>query len=537
MQPMRHSTSRIHGACRAQWLFAITALAAFVIVGCGGDPACTGASCDGTSGAGASGASGASGAGGGAGSGATPAECVPNGATDAVQGGCGVFVSSSLGDDANDGTKDSPLKTLAAAILQANAGGGRVYACAELFGEAVLVSAKTEIYGGLDCNRGWVYVGDTTKTSIVAPAGSIAATFGPSVNGARLEDLRFEAQAARVPGGSAIAIVVDQAEDVELSRCEVVAGDGAPGTPGDTPPGTGAPGAVGADGADGCLDTLAVPGGAGGQIDCGNGESSWGGQGGPGTTEGGSESDGQDGGWVPAPASAQNGGNGQSFGIACEAGMPGVPGENGDPGVGATGFGTLDTNGFLGTAGGDGISRGKPGLGGGGGGGGHGLTVCSPNAGPSGGGGGSGGCGGLPGKGGGPGGSSIGIVVFGETVATLASSTIVTGKGGDGGAGSNGQPGGDGGPGGAGSCSGGVGGPGGRGGAGGGGLGGHSIGVARSGGSVTFVDGSAVTYGAGGAGGPGGDGGSGNYGAPGDAGKECTGLDLQDTDNPFACFH
>ena len=39
---------------------------------------------------------------------------------------CGVFASDSLGDDANDGTKNKPFKTLAKAIAQAN---GKPEAC------------------------------------------------------------------------------------------------------------------------------------------------------------------------------------------------------------------------------------------------------------------------------------------------------------------------------------------------------------------------------------------------------------------------
>src|SRR5207249_3294062 len=99
---------------------------------------------------------------GGSGSGANPA-CIPNGNDTPVADDCGVFASSSRGDDANVGSKDKPFKTLSKAI--ASAPGKNVYACAEPFGEAVTLDAKTTLYGGLDCAKEWAYVGGTKKTT------------------------------------------------------------------------------------------------------------------------------------------------------------------------------------------------------------------------------------------------------------------------------------------------------------------------------------------------------------------------------------
>src|SRR5690349_3948435 len=56
-------------------------------------------------------------------SGGKPDECEPGpGRTDPIAAECGVFVSSSTGNDGNDGTPESPVQTIKAAL--ALAGGG-----------------------------------------------------------------------------------------------------------------------------------------------------------------------------------------------------------------------------------------------------------------------------------------------------------------------------------------------------------------------------------------------------------------------------
>ncbi len=90
-----------------------------------------------------------SGASSSSGGGGAPSGCVPSDSMSPVGDGCGVFVSSSMGADAGAGTKAAPVKTLAAAITQAK--GGRVYACAEAFTEAVTLVEGVTIFGGLDC--------------------------------------------------------------------------------------------------------------------------------------------------------------------------------------------------------------------------------------------------------------------------------------------------------------------------------------------------------------------------------------------------
>jgi hypothetical protein len=113
------------------------------------------------------------GVGGGGSDGGTPVECVPSESTAIVADTCGVFVAVS-GDDSNDGTKDSPVATLGKAVELAGAGSSkRVYACAETFEEALVLDGGIEMYGGLDCAKGWAYAGATSKTTLTAEADAI----------------------------------------------------------------------------------------------------------------------------------------------------------------------------------------------------------------------------------------------------------------------------------------------------------------------------------------------------------------------------
>ena len=80
--------------------------------------------------------------------GGPPASCIPSQNSTPVADSCGVFVSSSMGDDTNSGTESAPLKTLAAAVKKA--GAGSVYACGEIFTEPLTPASGTTLYGALD---------------------------------------------------------------------------------------------------------------------------------------------------------------------------------------------------------------------------------------------------------------------------------------------------------------------------------------------------------------------------------------------------
>lgn len=431
------------------------------------------------------GSTGTAGSGGG-----TPADCVPRENPSPVKESCGIFVSSSLGDDTNTGTKSAPVKTVQQAIEKA--GGRPVYACAEELIGSVTVTTKIAIYGGLDCAAEWAYVGATQKTTLTGAADTVALTLTNEAIDAEVVDIAIYAANAVTEGSSSIAVLVDGAA-AAFTRCDLIAGDGAAGVDGEdalsTPAPAGAPGNTG----EAACSADAVDGAAQVSTTCGS-ETSIGGQGGDGKDINGTN--GSDG--APLVASKGFGGKGETVaGWDCSAdgvngggaaGAPGAAGTTG-PGASADALGTLSVSGFLGAVGADG-EPGKIGQGGGGGGGAKGGAMACMGmpgiGGASGGSGGAGGCGGAPGKGGLGGGASVALVSLKANI-TLNNVTLTARNGGRGGAGGDPQPGGDPGAGGAGgakvgtlnaACKGGDGGPGGNGGAGGGGRGGHTIGVA-----------------------------------------------------------
>ena len=479
---------------------------------------------------------GMNGSGGDGGGGGTPVGCVPSENENPVEESCGVFVSSSMGDDINGGTKEKPFKTIGAALTAAN--GKPVYACAEAFTEAVVVSAPVDLYGGLDCSNGWAYVGAATKTTLTAAADAVPLVMQAGASGSRLEDFAVIAVDATTPGGSSIAMIAQDGAAAELLRCELRAGAGAQGAAGTTPMAVG-PNGEGQNGENGaagtvsdpvCTSTVAIVGGDGGLLTC-DGVDVSGGPGGVGT-KGNAGVNGSDGQPQPGPMPLDGtGGSGQDTINQCKAGVGGAQGAPGLPGPGAAGIGDISSVGYTAPNGSPGMNSGAPGQGGGGGGGAKACDMMNMFAGPSGGGGGSAGCGGAPGLGGGAGGSSIGLLSH-QAAVTLTSVAIVTALGGAGGPGGNGQPGGGGGQPGAGgasnACPGGIGGSGGRGGSGGGGLGGHSIGIASKGTAPVQNDVTIVQ----GAHGPGGLGGDGDTTVQGADGQECKTLSF---DEPGSC--
>ncbi|WP_437977183.1 hypothetical protein WMF11_08975 [Sorangium sp. So ce295] len=430
-----------------------------------------------------------------------PPNCVPGEGegwkADALCGG--IFVRLD-GDDENAGTPDAPVKSLGKAIALAtalpDATKKNVYACAETFEEKVEIKANVTLFGGLDCENGWRWVGEQKRTTLTAEAGTIPLTMhgGGSV---RMEDVHVLAESVLTSGASSIAAVADGVT-VSLARCTIEASDAAPGADQSQDSNSATRGDDGNPGEAGCMAAV-TNGGAEQPNDCEDGvEDSLGGAGGVGqTSNGGNGGDG-------LPDGPANGGPGQtSGGTSCMNGRDGDPGASGDPGAGAAALGTLSQDGYIGEAGEIGRS-GTTARGGGGGGGARGVPTSptapprscpDPNAkgvgGASGGSGGAGGCGGKGGLGGGAGGASIALISLDSTLQ-LHDVTLKTGSGGKGGNGALGQPGGAGGTGGMGgkalsggsasgldnACNGGRGGQGGQGGRGGGGRGGHSIGIA-----------------------------------------------------------
>ncbi|WP_437895977.1 hypothetical protein [Sorangium sp. So ce124] len=416
--------------------------------------------------------------------GGDPREAVP-------RDGCGVFVSSSLGDDANPGTRALPVRTVRRAIERSHQGTRRVYACAEIFPESVEVPAGTQIWGGLDCARGWAFVGDRAKAVLAPAPGLLPLRIEGGSGTSIVADVLARAADAAQPSGSSIGALVLPGATVTFLRGALVAGNGAPGAHGeDGGDGPAAGGVDGLRGGDACSADV-VPGAPSVTTTCDDIDS-LGGSGGDGAVSSGDG--GRDG--LPEQSSSSidwgRAGQGQTGGADCSDGVQGISGRHGAHGRRAASRGGMITRagweGIHGTSGAAGIS----GQGGGGGGGTlGGIMYCgtsavTPKGGASGGSGGGGGCGGKGGKGGGYGGASIALISLsaGVTLRDMELSSASGGRGGDGGAGQIGGEGGSRGSGGAArsgslrGCDGGRGGQGGNGGHGGGGLGGPSIGIA-----------------------------------------------------------
>jgi hypothetical protein len=431
-------------------------------------------------------------------------ECAgdPMGKDAGPKDGCGIFVSPSAAAG-GDGSADRPLSSLQSAIARAVLTQKPVFACAKEFAEAISVPAGVTIFGGLDCDAGWIWTAGKRTTVKPAAGGKamneIALKLAPGDGTTRIEDVDVIAPDGAAAGASSIAVLVDGVA-ASFARCDFTAGNGAPGGTGADGAATDLDGQGGAVGIDICSTGAQSPGATGPMKACSTGGSSTGGDGGDGGGLSGSTllaaGAGKDG--SPADSTmpaAGKGGAGQDT-MVCAAGLTGTDGAAGDPGKGAdqSMLGSISADGFTGAAGKDG-SDGKPGQGGGGGGGAKGglAILCNgvtvSRVGASGGSGGTGGCGGQHGSGGKPGGSSIALVSLGAMV-TLESVNLTAKDGGAGGQGGAGQAGGNSGLGnnggmGAGlaknACRGGDGGYGGEGGPGGGGRGGHSIGIAYTG--------------------------------------------------------
>ena len=454
---------------------------------------------------GAGGDGGSGGSTGGGGTGGAPPGCIPSNNSTPVDDSCGVFVSSTRGDDTNAGTKEKPVTTLGMAISMS--GGKPIYLCGEALLETVSIDANVVVYGALDCAADWKY--DASKPTELSASGDQVPVSISSGSRLDMYDVHVKADDALSPGSSSIGILAEADATLNLTRCKVSAGKGADGASFDPPADPAQMGADGPEGGNACMASQTITADPP-TTSCGDVQSV-GGPGGVGLSNSASP------GGPGEPQGAMNGGQAEGA-TACTDGGAGDAGMTGAPGDGASSLGSLQAGiGYVPSPGADG-KAGSPGQGGGGGGGSKGGTgagkcqVAATAGGASGGAGGSGGCGGAGGKGGGGGGASIGIATLGAKL-TFSDVTIETSAGGNGGNGGVGQTGGIGGKGGIGGskgaavnlkngCAGGDGGTGGDGGKGGGGRGGHSIGIAHTG-AAPDTTGATITVGTAGNGGAG----------------------------------
>jgi hypothetical protein len=406
---------------------------------------------------------------------------------------------SGTGDDANAGTRASPMATVQAAIdaSAAEGLGADVYVAAGTYSGSLTVTDGVSLYGGFD---GVEWLRDITTYDTVIQGGRRAIHVDKASN-LTINGLTVVATDAAVPGQSSVAIGLSESRAVAITRNRLTAGKGAAGPAGPA----GQPGLNGPAGNNGSGATGGQPG---------IGPAHDGGKGGNGASF---LSNGSTGAYGQGPL----GGVGGAGGGVGYWGDPGGGGGNGVGGAAGAGGPAFHAVGFGDYFAGDGATgaAGGHGCGGGGGGGGGGAVFWN---GGGGGGGGAGGQGGGGGIGGGGGGGSFGILITDASQAVVHDNVITTAGAGNGAMGGKGAPGGVGGPGGQGYAAsnagdggdGGYGGVGGIGGDGGGGAGGPVFGIVEDAGSASDRTGNSFTIGTPGAGatGPGGAGSAGESG-------------------------
>ncbi len=386
------------------------------------------------------------------------------------------------GNDADSGTKEAPLKTVAAAITKAQTTAPKsdVYVAAGTYTSSTIALADgVSLYAGFSVSQSCDMNGCTTPSSWTRTAATptsllVSATTAmtaSNITTATVVDGFTINSANAGPGISSVGISVTSSSDqLHISSNTITAGHG----------GNGSVGTNGTPSFSLCSGSAA--GGTAGVRGYGMGNGTTGGVGGgPSGAAGGSAGLGGDG----------NGGNGH--GSAGGTGDNGANSPAGSTGVGGAAAQSGSTGGIA-----------PPGSGGGGGGGGGGYDYWDflhvnnyVGYGYAGGAGGAGGCAGAPGTGGGGGGSSYAILLTNSS-PVISNNVLNTqgggngGKGGAGGSGAAGQNGfaGSGTCGGDGGCGGGggKGGTGGTGGAGGGGGGGNSYGIFKAASSSPTID-------------------------------------------------
>ena len=157
--------------------------------------------------------------------------CIPSESSAAVLDTCGVFVSSSNGNDTTGkGTKEAPYKT----ITKALANGTTIYACAGTtsFNEALAIDTPVTLFGALDCAT-WAYDA-ASKTQLTAPADAVPLTLASTAGGTEIIDFAITAADAMKDSGSSVAVIANGVM-ASLTRTDITAGNGKDGLAGTTP--------------------------------------------------------------------------------------------------------------------------------------------------------------------------------------------------------------------------------------------------------------------------------------------------------------
>jgi hypothetical protein len=159
-----------------------------------------------------------------------------------VSDATGVFVATTGSDTTGQGTMERAYATVSKGIAQAIGGTKRVYVCLGTYGEQLSIGASADglkVYGGLDCTKGWKYVGNssTAATLVASPAaaaapGTALTVTGPMTAGVTFEDVNFASPDETGAGASSVAVFATTSAKVTLMRGSVTAGKAGNGTSG-----------------------------------------------------------------------------------------------------------------------------------------------------------------------------------------------------------------------------------------------------------------------------------------------------------------
>lgn len=165
-----------------------------------------------------------------------------------------IFVATT-GDDANAGTMDAPVKTVARGLtLAAAQGKTALYLAKGTYNESVTLISGISLYGGYDAAAGW----QRQLTHVTTLAGGPTALTAQGINKeTHVELLNIQAASGAVTGGSSYGVFVTSSPGpLYFYRDQISAGDGANGAAG----GSGANGAAGGLGGNGDLHHRHHPG-------------------------------------------------------------------------------------------------------------------------------------------------------------------------------------------------------------------------------------------------------------------------------------
>src|SRR5882762_1738038 len=233
-----------------------------------------------------------------------------------------VYVSPT-GDDAANGTRAAPLKTIGAALaLAGTSGKNRVNVAQGTYAENVQLRAGISLYGGYDPAT-WTRAPATFVTTIgPGPYTSAVAVQGDNVTGVTIDGFTIRSGAATLPRESAYGMVFTNSV-ATISSNHIISGNGAAGADGFAGL-AGQNGIAGLDGQPGSANGPEGDGGFGRLLVC-FGTTLVGGAGGTGGPAGTTGQNGE-------PGNSPNGGNGGAGGLG-GATPPLPPGENGQDGL------------------------------------------------------------------------------------------------------------------------------------------------------------------------------------------------------------